>query len=88
MSNTIGKFTYVTYAPNKGDMPFNAIVMIGLKSWKEGEQGNISLTPHLMTEAEIDWYINALKADLGRVGRLAKRDLKRANDRTLAELRE
>ena len=41
-----------------------------------------------MTEGEIDWHIRAYKEDLDRVGRLAKRALKRANQRTRGWVRE
>ena len=86
MGNTIGRFTFKVLAPRKGEMPFNAIVEIGPKRWSTDENGSISLTPYLKTEEEIDSQISAFKADLDKVGRDAKRALRRANERTLADV--
>jgi hypothetical protein len=79
---TIGTFTYKLLAPQTGEMPFNAIVHICPKSWTTGEDGWLQLTPQLMTEGEIDEYVRAMKEDLDHVGRLAKRALRKANDKT------
>lgn len=84
MTGTIGRFTYKIIAPRKEDMPFNAIVQVGPKMWSTDEDDWPILSPNLMTEAEIDHHINALKADLDKVGRLAKKALKRANEKTMA----
>ena len=85
MAKTIGTFTYRLIAPREDDMPFNAITHIGLQRWSNlGDDWPI-LSPQLMTEGEIDYHINAYKEDLDRVGRLAKRALKRANEKTRAE---
>jgi len=87
MAKTIGRFTYRIVAPGKGDRPFNAIVNLGPHHWSTEKDGWPCLTPNLMTEGEIDHYVSALKVDLDRVGRVAKKALTRANDRTLSRLR-
>jgi hypothetical protein len=86
VTKTVGKFTFDLIAARKGVQPFNAIIRIGLKSWSTGEDGWPCLTPHLMTDKEIDYHLNALKADLDRVGRVANQALKRANEKTLANV--
>ncbi len=85
MAKTIGTFTYRIIAPGKDDMAFNAIVRIGLQQWSTDKDDWPIVSPDLMTEGEIDWNINAYKQDLDRVGRLAKRALTRANEKTRAE---
>ena len=86
MAKTIGTFTYQIIAPGKDDMAFNAIVRLGLQRWSTDNDGWAMVSPDLMTEDEIDWQINAYKQDLDKVGRLAKRALNRANDKTRATL--
>ena len=86
MGKTIGRFKYKLTAPRKGDMPFNAIVRLGLKTWSSDEKGWPMVSPDLMTEGEIDAHVKACKEDLDHVGRLAKRALRRANERTHAEM--
>ena len=86
MTKTIGKFTYQLIAPRKDDTPLSAIIRIGPQNWSTGEDGWVCLTPDLMSDSEIDYYINAFKKDLERVRRLAKRALKRANEKTLASV--
>ena len=85
MAKTIGQFDYTTHAPKKRDVPFipfPAIVHIVLKEHSTDEDGWIRLSPELMSEQEIDGYVQACKEDLDRVGRLAKRALQCANERT------
>ena len=88
MAKTSGDFNYRIRTPKKGEKPFNAIVHIVPTSFStEGDDWPL-LSPQLMTEGEIDWHIRAYKEDLDRVGRLAKRALKRANQRTRGWVRE
>ena len=86
MTKTIGVFSYRIFAPKKGDYSFNAIVHIVPKTYWTAKDGLPILSPQLMTEQEIDWHVQALKEDLDHVGRLAKRALKHANERTLKNL--
>ena len=83
MPSKTGKFTYQILAPEKQDLPSNAIVNITLRSYSSREDGWPLISPNLMSEGEIDWYIESYKEDLDRVGRVAKRALNRANARTL-----
>lgn len=87
MTKTIGKFGYALRAPKKGDRPMNAIINIVPRSYSRRVDGEIHLSSDLMSEGEIDWHIQAYKDDLDRVGKLAKRALRRANKRTLGRLR-
>ena len=69
--------------PEESDLPFPAILYIGLESWSENKgDGTPLLTPQLINEKEIDWWVDALKKELDHVGRLAKEALKRANEKT------
>ena len=68
MGNTIGKFGYELRSPKKGDLPVSAIVNIVPRSYSRNADGKIHLSPDLMTEGEIDWYVQAYKDDLDRVG--------------------
>ena len=74
-------FHYKLFTPEAGDRPFRAFVYIVPKSFSSGEDGWPLLSPQI-TEPEIDGYIQSYKEDLDRVGRLAKRALRRANKRT------
>ena len=58
------------------------------KDYGTDREGWPLLSPQLVHEGEIDWYIQAFKDDLDRVGRLAKAALKRANQRTHERVRE
>ena len=79
-----GRFSYRITAPKKNSgIPFHARVHIVPKFYSSGgKDGWPLLSPELMSEQEIDWHVQAYKKDLDRVGRLAKRALQRANERT------
>ena len=82
MAKTVGRLGYRIRAPKKGDLPMNAVVHIVPKFYSADKDGWPLLSPELMSEQEIDWYVQAYKEDLTHVGRLAKRALQRANTRT------
>ena len=82
MTKTIGVFDCKVNSPKEGGVAFNANVTIGPVTYSSDKNGRISLTPHLMTEGEIDWYVDALKKDLDYVSRKAKKALKTANEKT------
>ncbi len=82
MAKTVGRLGYRILAPKKGDLPMNAVVHIVPKFYSSDKDGWPLLSPELMSEQEIDWYVQAYKEDLTHVGRLAKRALQRANTRT------
>jgi hypothetical protein len=86
MAKTAGRFGYEIRAPKKHRgvpfMPFKAIIHIVPTHYSKDKDGWPRLSPELMSEQEIDWYVQACKEDLDRVGRLAKRTLQRANQRT------
>jgi hypothetical protein len=86
---TIGQFDFaVTSFDGKTSLPFDPWVEIALKRWGRKVDGAPSLSPRLMTEAEIDEHVAALKADLDAVGSRAKRALHLAQDRTLKLVRQ
>lgn len=85
MAKVTGAFTYDIAIPSIGGMPFNAIVHIGPENWTTDKNGCVHLTPDLMSEGEIDYHVTALKADLDKVGRLAKVALRKANEKTRAQ---
>ena len=53
-----------------------------------GEDGWPILSPSLISENEIDSYIQLCKEDLDRVGKEAKRALRDTNSRTIKRLKE
>lgn len=86
MSNTIGQFDYRIYKMSGKDrLPSNPIVQVILAQWTS-DKGNDTpvISPHLMTAAEIDYHIKALKDDLDAVGVKAKAALVLAKAETRA----
>jgi hypothetical protein len=84
MAKTIGIFRYDIVKMKKTDViPGSSFVHICLQRWSRDESDVPILTPQLMTDGEIDGYVNALKADLDSVGRRAKAALARAKASTL-----
>ena len=85
MSNTIKKFDHRVIKMKQGDnVPSNPYVEILLDHWMKNVDDTPIISSHLMTEAEIDLYIQQLKADLDAVGKRAKSALLRAQDETKA----
>jgi hypothetical protein len=84
MTNTIGKFDYEVIKMGKSDeLPFDPIIHLCLRSYgSTTKDGAPTLSPNLMTDREIDEYIQALKNDLDAVGKKAKRALESAKQRT------
>ena len=85
MAKTVGRFSYRIRAPKKSTKPFTptkAVVHIIPAYYSRDEDGCPLLSPELMSEEEIDLCVQAYKEDLDHVGRLAKRALQRANQRT------
>lgn len=82
--STIGQFDFaVTSFDGKSDIPFDPWVAIELTRWGKTADGTPVITPHLVTDAEIDEHVAALKADLDAVSSRAKRALRAARDETL-----
>lgn len=86
MSKTIRQFDYRVYKMKKTDtLPNDPIVQIILEHWMRDSGGDAPIiSPHLMTEGEIDEHIQALKADLDAVGKRAKAALAQAKTETRA----
>jgi hypothetical protein len=84
MANTIGKFDYDITKMGKNDpVPFDPFIHLCLKSsGGTTPDGAPTLSPNLMTDREIDEYIQDLKRDLDAVGSKAKRALAAAKQRT------
>ena len=72
MGKTIGQFEYKMM----GDQTTH-IVQIRLKAWDESNDWKPLVSPDLMTEAEIDGHVQALKDDLDAVGRAAIKALRK-----------
>ena len=84
MAKTIRQFSYkILQMPKGSRRPFNPIVILNLDHWTGGTDDAPQVSPHLMSEGEIDWQIEALKADLDAVYKRAKRALKNAKSATL-----
>jgi hypothetical protein len=84
MSKTIGQFAYSLRQMRPSDrLTFKPIVTIDLDHYSRGVNSPMpSVTPHLLSEGEVDAWIQALKEDLDAVGRRAKAALRRANEAT------
>lgn len=81
MSKTIKQFDYQTIKMVKGDkLPFNPHVVIVLDHWTSNGDGPPIISPQLMSEREIDEYVQQLKVDLDAVAKTAKAALSRAKD--------
>ena len=83
MAKTIKQFDYKIIKMKKSDeLPFSPIVILDLNNWSGGKNEAPQISAHLMTEGEIDFQIEALKADLDAVGRRAKKALATAKAAT------
>jgi len=80
MGKTIGQFAYdIIKMDGREQIPFNPIVTIMLDHFCQSEISRMpTVSPHLMTESEIDDHIQALKDDLDVVGKKAKLALRKA----------
>jgi len=79
MSKTIRQFSYDIVKMGKAErLPFNPIVTIRLDHYSKNKDGMPAVSPHLMTEEEIEYHIQALKDDLDAVGKNAKSALRKA----------
>lgn len=59
--------------PKAGDIPFRPYVEFRLEQ--------LNLTPHCMTDQEIDWQISMLVAEIEKLRKKAKKALREARDR-------
>lgn len=79
MKKTIGIFGYTILKRTRSNQrPFNPIVHIAVERWSQPKDGGIVLSAQLMTEGEIDHFIQAAKKDLASVGAKARAALKKA----------
>lgn len=84
MSTTIKKFDYRVIKMKKVDtLPLDPYVEVVLAEEMKRQSGEMLVSSHLTSEAEIDRHIRDLKADLDSVGRKAKAALARARAETL-----
>lgn len=84
MSNTIKQFDYLIVKMKNGDkLPIDPHVEIVLDHWmKQNNDDTPIISPHLMSESEIDSHIQQLKINLDAVGKRAKAALLRAKAET------
>ncbi|MXY05855.1 MAG: hypothetical protein F4171_01090 [Gammaproteobacteria bacterium] len=64
------------------------LAVIDGSGYVDGETGIPFMSPLLVTNGEVDHYIERYKEELDRVGAKAKRALKRANKETLDSIGE
>lgn len=82
MASITDTFDSFVIAPKKDELPFFPIARLYLQMWPHDEGNDLPLiTPQLINDKEIDYWVDALKRDLDRAGRKAKGDLKRANEK-------
>jgi len=80
MSRTIGQFGFELVRRDKltpGEISLPPYVYLNLKGWTE-HNGTPGISAQLMSEGEIDAIVDALKKDLDKVGRSAKKGLAQA----------
>jgi hypothetical protein len=83
MATTVKTFGFVLRGgkPKPNEIPVTPAVNICVKRWATSQTSNQPLiSPDLVTDGEIDWHIDALKADLEAVRSAAKRALGKAED--------
>jgi hypothetical protein len=73
-------FSVMTKARRKNDPPFNPYVYVVLSEHFKDPGGNITLTPHLMTEIEIDEAVDLLIKQLEKARNKAKKELQKAKE--------
>lgn len=85
MSKTIKQFDYQVIKMKKEDtLPFDPHIEIVLDHWVSQKNNSTPIiSPHLMSETEIDGHIQQLKIDLDAVGKRAKAALLRAKEETM-----
>ncbi len=69
-------FDIDTYAPRKGDLPFNPEVQVVLAAWGKNKSGSVILGAKLATADEIDFQIDRMIKELESVRRRAKASLR------------
>lgn len=87
MSKTIKKFDFSIIKMAKDDsIPLNPHVEIVLNNWVKNGDGPPIISHHLMSDREIDEFVQQLKHDLDSVAKRAKTALTRAKDETKANI--
>lgn len=81
--NTVGRFDYRIIKSDKGAYPFDPIVHITVAQWTVASDNTPLISANLMTDSEIDHWIDALKADLDAVRQRAKVARQKAHRETL-----
>jgi hypothetical protein len=61
--------------PKKGEYPFHPIVRLCLAMWSRDQDDRIVIGPHLMTNGEVDYFVNGLIEELERFRKSAKKAL-------------
>lgn len=82
MTKTIGRFDFETIeAETENVLQFGPTIRLCLKFFGTTSGGFPTISPDLMTEDEIDYYVAQLKADLDAVGKSAKEKLKKSKEK-------
>lgn len=66
----------------EGDLPMDPFVQLGLGTFTSDGK-DVFVTPHLMTDSEIDYEVDRLKAELEEFRRRAKSELPRMRKKIL-----
>ena len=74
-------FSVVTVARGKNDPPFNPYVYVVLSDYFSDSKGNITLTPKLMSDMEIDEFIDLRIMQLNKVRNIAKKKLQKTREK-------
>lgn len=83
MKKTVEQFTFRVFRMEKGDtLPFDPRIEIVLDHWSSDSNSPPAVSPHLMSDREIDLHIQQLKDDLDAVGQKAKAALRSAQTAT------
>jgi len=68
---------FVTTKPNKSDPKFTPFTYICVETYSRDKEGNVYISPQLMSDAEIDEHINLLINDLEIIRTKAKKSIKK-----------
>ena len=74
-------------APGKDDPPFNPIINLWLRGYSE-EDGKVLLSPDLMSDGEIDYWVTDLIRQLESVRKSAKKKRSKAKNDVRENLRK
>ena len=72
----------------KDDLPGNQMIYVVLNEYSTLKDGNISISPQLASDQEVDYEIDLLIKELEKIRKKAKANIKKTNERIMLAVRE